>query len=222
MKNSVINTVNEFHEMVRKHWDAHYIYRGEDSDKYELRPKFGRDQKISPKNSQQVEKDIFEEFKRQSIPYLPYAPQDDWDWLSIAQHHGLHTRLLDWTANPLTAAYFSVNFKWIGDSVIYIFNTDDLPKVNEKNSPSPFDMTDSMLLFPRSMTPRISAQSARFTVHSKPKDIFDVPSLERVLIKKECKMELMAVLDTYNVNVFTLFPDLDGLARHLIQDWIHY
>ena len=55
--------------------------------------------------------------------------------------------------------------------------------------------------------------------HTKPKLALDDKTkdgqLEKLIIKKEVKEELMFMLNQYGVNYLTIFLDLEGLSKHL-------
>ncbi|MCA8869030.1 MAG: FRG domain-containing protein [Rhodobacteraceae bacterium] len=58
----------------------------------------------------QLEKHLFRNFKKyadSSIRRGENLPDNFWHWMALAQHHGLPTRLVDWTYSPLVAMHFA-------------------------------------------------------------------------------------------------------------------
>src|SRR3989304_9143534 len=114
--NDLANLVEHF-----SYFNGHdWLFRGVTDSSYELKSKIGREttrrSKAVPKTEKQMrvpyrEEDeiaVFSMFKQQARPHIATAPLSDVEWLSIAQHYGLPTRLLDWTDNLLVAAWFAV------------------------------------------------------------------------------------------------------------------
>ncbi|MBL7147113.1 MAG: FRG domain-containing protein, partial [Phycisphaerae bacterium] len=140
-----VSSVSEFVEVaIWLYPDERVIFRGQTTEKdWPLVPSVGRDMERS-----QVllrEKEILEEFERESIPYIDIVPDNDWQWLALAQHNRLPTRLLDWSKNPLVALWFAVKDTAIDNQpgVVWAFHYEESESVfSTKDLESPLNKMD--------------------------------------------------------------------------------
>lgn len=211
-----IKDVNDLHQHFEKYRKkSNFKFRGQSNIEWELIPKAGR----KPYNNLK-DINIYSQWKRRAIAYVDIANKTDWELLAIAQHNGLPTRFLDWTHNPLVATFFSSIENEDYDGVVYAYSPTSFLK-NEIYSPFELDKQGIKIGFlqPNSSSDRLINQSGYFSVHNDPELALNEKTktgrLERIIIKKSLKKEIIFMLNQYGVNYLTLFPDLEGLTKHL-------
>jgi hypothetical protein len=179
-------------------------------------------------------------FRRRAASMLP-ARESLVDLYFLAQHHGLPTRLLDWSTNPLAALFHAVSdpkcLKVDGEVVLAYSNyrlNSDSPNPLLMDSPlhqdhplvegtinylfgkgEPPETTMVLPILPEHRFRRMLQQDARFTLHMPGASGIHEKGVLRLPVPRECKMKLQEALRTMGVNWATLFPDLDHLCLEL-------
>lgn len=167
----------------------------------------------------------------------------DWEILFLMRHHGVPTRILDWTENFGTALYFALN----GDGntpTIWMFNPYELNKISYKHEAIPNPMRDlefsynecyienekkgfenPIAIIPPRVGDRIFAQKGLFTIHGSNLNALNKNSeikkcFKKFVIPKTAINDAKIFLKLAGINHYSIYPDLDGLSKHLVDSLI--
>ena len=228
-KKSTINNTTEFMVFIRDNCKIEEaLFRGQPIDE-PLLPRLARINLRA--ETLRAERKMIQEFKRRSLPLLDVQIKSDWDWLAVAQHHGLATRLLDWTINPLAALWFAVRRPPEKKNdinrpgVVWMLTPEGSDVADTSNNTSPFSVSRTKVFRPNHIVSRLVNQAGSFTVHQHMNSENRFVSLEsnnkysskltKLLIPPDGFAGMRANLNIFNVNASTLFPDIDGLCKHI-------
>lgn len=184
----------------------------------------------------------FNQFRRRGH-HLLSASRSATDAYFLAQHHGLPTRLLDWTANPLVGLFFAVAEHPSDDGSLIMMRArhevsgeeerdvmyQDAPEVAAVFEPifaRAFSPTDTpglpLRIMPDAQGGRMLQQDSRFTLHQPGcRDLEDAnlgSFINRVEVPSSAKCRILKELRLLGVHWATLFPDLPNLARQIRQE----
>lgn len=203
--------------------DEERTYRGVSREEYQLIPALGRMSQYDDDQLRDYEWHTVDEFRRRAKPLVPDTPADEWEWLFLAQHHGLPTRLLDWTSNPLVALFFAVAEDDQFDGAIYcgwfrrFFHTGPNLMVGATENMrathlSPYDVEGVYAVYPAHRHQRYVNQSGFFTIQQHPTQPIEADIQIKYKIPGSAKRRFRSILESFGITRFFLFSGLDELV----------
>lgn len=247
MRQETITSIDKLLEFITELYDEHSYrlwYRGVANNEWKLVPSIQR-----VPNFMSIERFITNDFyiKAKQIMENPPDKKSYAAWMSLMQHFGLPTRLLDWSASPLIAMFFAVEQHMNypdKDACIWVLAPG---KLNEREGfkdciyPVDSDTSQNMLLpafkekghtielenkiiacHSTENNLRMYSQQANFTIHNSNRKLEDVclhNMLYKLTIPKDVRASLLFALKLFGITESFIYPDLDHISKDLKQEY---
>lgn len=216
------------------------FWRGHSVATWDLIPRIFRGAEATYRES-----DLLQKFRLRGASRIENPPRfkDESEWIRLARHYGLPTRLLDWTYSPIVALYFAtcdaqhfnedaclwclnphrlnLHFK-SGDTILVPSNKRVKRLIKDAFGNKEPDGHDILAIAAGEIDIRMLVQQAAYTIHQNANgaDLRKLtnpaaPILRQFIIPKGAKQHVRELLSRLGISVATLFPDLGHLADEL-------
>lgn len=209
-------------------------YRGHTNHSWQLVPSLPRES-----NWEIKEKQLFFEFSR-TASRLFEKRTSDWETLFDMQHYWVPTRLLDWTTVLGVAIAFILHgdYSDTEDSALFVLDPIALNRLSGRpeviNIPEdkgfdyktiywenrPFQIERPLAVRPsQQISDRLRAQQGTFTVYGTGAAMFEVAPttncFRKIILPAAAKAEAREFLRWANLDEYTIYPDIVGMAHHI-------
>jgi hypothetical protein len=211
-------------------------FRGMPRLSFSLEPSLLR---YRPRKLKVTQWNLENQFMQYGMRLLERVPHGRVEIHAVMQHHGVPTRLLDWSENAFAALYFAVrdarHFDDGEDAVVWLLEPLRLAELRYQKREIPFasdhifdSPTLPLPLYPAHVGARITPQRSVFTLHPfQPQHSLLKLALAELdgghlsplyalrIAGRQRRFIREAMVTAFGSGEFTFFPDLDGLAREL-------
>jgi hypothetical protein len=175
-----------------------YLFRGLSSSEYKLETTIQRMQADPPIDRKELL--LLRQF--QKYAHRDVIERDTiWHWLSIANHHGLPTRLLDWTNSPFVALHFATaNAERFGsDGVVWAVNFAKIHKLLPEELTAALDETPGANVFTVAELAKAVNKLEDLEKMNRGKEfmvIFEPPSIDDRIVNQYALLTAMSNVNT--------------------------
>lgn len=233
--------IDKAFELTRS-YGTRLLYRGQADTQWSLLPTVKR----KPYNIPDRERRLVNDFYIEASRRIKEVPNNDTGWISLMQHYGLPTRLLDWSESPLVALYFAIteyNKYYDLDSAVWVLNPKRLNAIQGYGSylyPMNYrtalkfiapafrkkakEMNQILACRAIEYDLRMIAQQAAFTIHSTDTPLEKIGNADeflcKLIIHKSVKTKFAKQLDILGYNLKNIFPDMEHISKELKDKYI--